>query len=119
MASISPRQISASELFTMGMFSLIDAIVDQPMHQVMDELPLSDSIKRALTLRKGSLCAYLVLVETYEKGDWNHVQQVSALMDLPESRLPELYHQACQWSNTLLDDKKANDSDHPSISTHS
>jgi EAL and modified HD-GYP domain-containing signal transduction protein len=111
MASISPLDLSASELFTLGTFSLIDAIVDQPMHSVMEELPLSRRIKSALTQRKGSLTAYLVLAETYEKGDWNHVQQLTVLMDLPQSQLPELYHQACQWSNTLLDAKQADDAD--------
>lgn len=109
LASISPLDLSASELFTLGMFSLIDAIVDQPMHQVMEELPLSDRIKRALIQRKGSLTAYLVLMETYEKGDWNHVQQLAALMKLPESKLPHLYHQACQWSIRIVDAKQADD----------
>ena len=94
---------AAGELFTLGIFSLIDAIVDQPMAQVMSALPLSEPIKKALVERKGELIGYLVLAETYEKGQWEHVGKVADLLKIPQAKLPELYLQACQWSNTLME----------------
>lgn len=109
MASESTLGASPNELFTLGMFSLIDAIVDQPMRQVMEELPLSERIKRALASRQGDLTVYLVLVETYEKGDWAHVSQLANLLKIGEDRLPPLYLHACQWSTKLLDAKHASD----------
>ena len=38
------------ELFTTGMFSLIDAVIDQPMAEVMAKLPLSKNIINAILL---------------------------------------------------------------------
>lgn len=38
-----------SELFTLGLFSFIDAILDDEMGNIMEDLPLSEDIKKALT----------------------------------------------------------------------
>ena len=60
MAALVPRDVSGAELFTVGMFSLIDAITDRPMAQVMKDLPLAEKIKNALVERRGLLIGYLV-----------------------------------------------------------
>ncbi len=101
LAEMVPGPAAPSELFTLGMFSLIDAIVDQPMEKIMAELPLAESIKSALVHRKGELIGYLGLMEFYEKGQWPLVARLAEALKIPESRLPECYHQACQWANTF------------------
>jgi c-di-GMP-related signal transduction protein len=89
-----------SEMFTLGMFSLIDAVIDQPMDKILKELPLSDQIKRALVETRGHLAAYLELVRCYETGRWNHVTRLAHALKLDSRHLPDLYLQACQWSDT-------------------
>lgn len=93
--------VSSAELFTLGMFSLIDAIVDQSMDRVMKELPLADHIKDALVFRKGELIGYLALMEYYEKGQWGLMSRVAGALKISEAKLPDLYQQACQWANTF------------------
>jgi EAL and modified HD-GYP domain-containing signal transduction protein len=92
---------SPAELFTLGMFSLIEAIVDQPMVKIMKDLPLSQDIKNALVYRKGPLLGYLGLIEYYEKGIWGLMSRVCGALKLPESKLPKLYQEACNWANTF------------------
>jgi c-di-GMP-related signal transduction protein len=101
--SIARTSVSAGELFTLGIFSLIDAIVDQPMDQVMKNLPLSEIIKSALIERKGELTGFLLLAETYEKGQWEYMAKIAEVINVSQEKLPQLYRQACAWSNTLLD----------------
>ncbi len=98
---IVKERVKTAELFTLGMFSLLDAILDQPMVKVMKELPLDNDIKTALIQRKGRLSGYLFLVETYEKAQWEQMQKISQVMHIPDKKLPELYRQACGWSNTF------------------
>jgi c-di-GMP-related signal transduction protein len=102
LGSVISQPIQPSELFTLGMFSLIDAILDQPMEKVMKELPLTNDIKTALIERKGKLIGYLLLVETYEKGQWEQMAKVSQVMKISEENLPELYLEACKWSNSFM-----------------
>jgi c-di-GMP-related signal transduction protein len=93
--------IKPARLFTLGMFSLIDAILDQPMHRVMKELPLDADIQTALVERKGPLVGYLFLSETYEKGQWPQMAKICSVMNIDEKMLPDLYLKACEWSNTF------------------
>ncbi len=103
LGAVIVQPVKPSKLFTLGMFSLIDAILDQPMQKVMKDLPLADDIKTALIERKGRLIGYLLLAETYEKGQWDQMAKITQVMQIPEEKLPQLYLQACKWSNTFTD----------------
>ena len=101
MGGLASDPASSAELFTLGMFSLIDAIVDQPMMSVMKELPLSERIKEALCHRRGKLIGYLGLMECYETGQWKMVTRLADALQISEDALPNLYHQACEFANTF------------------
>ena len=75
-----PDHFQGSELFTTGLFSLIDAILDQTMGHVMKTLPLSESIKAALVRGEGELSGFVNLVRNYEAGNWQAVS--AAALDL-------------------------------------
>jgi c-di-GMP-related signal transduction protein len=104
LAAVAPAKVAGPELFTLGMFSLIDAILDQPMARIMKELPLSEEIKKVLLTRQGKLMGYLLLAETYEKGQWQHMAKTAQVINISEEKLPELYLEACRWSNTFTED---------------
>ncbi len=101
LSELSPAQVLEAELFTLGLFSLIDAILDQSMEKVMAALPLSDNIKSALVHGNGELIGYLQLVESYEKGQWDRVADIALTLEIDQRHLPERYLAACQWSNTF------------------
>jgi c-di-GMP-related signal transduction protein len=100
---IAKAAVKPAELFTLGMFSLIDAILDQPMDKVMTSLPLEIDIKEALVHRKGRLVGFLFLAETYEKAQWDQMQKICQVVKITEEKLPDLYRQSCEWSNTFSD----------------
>ncbi|MBT1065181.1 HDOD domain-containing protein [Bowmanella sp. Y26] len=84
--------------FLCGLFSLVDALLGQPMDQVLERLPLEDEVKQALLSQPGTLCSVLALVKAYESGSWFWTQKHSNALKLEESILPDLYSQAVQWS---------------------
>ena len=93
------EKTSPAEMFTLGMFSLIDAVIDQPMDKILGELPLSTQIKHALVGAKGRLVGYIELVRSYETGQWNRVSRLAQALKLDGQALPALYLQACIWSD--------------------
>ncbi len=99
LAGATTDKINASELFTLGMFSMIDAIIDQPMNRIMNQLPLSDDIKDALVNDSGEYLPYIRLAKSYEKGDWDGVKAFSHQLEMNQQLLPELYMKACRWSD--------------------
>ena len=92
---------NGSELFTLGLFSFIDAILDDEMGNIMEDLPLSENIKKALTGGGGELADYLALVSCYETGDWEKVAILSAKTGLNEEKTPELYMDAVAWADSI------------------
>ena len=73
LAEASNRAQQAA-FFTVGLFSVLDAVLDCPMPQALDLLPLSDEICQALLYRKGALGEALKCVLAYEQSDWQGVQ---------------------------------------------
>lgn len=89
----------SSDLFLIGLLSMVDAIVDRPLEQVLREISASSEITSALLEPAASPlgCVY-GLVRCYERGDWNGVDERAGKLDVPVERLPELYLQAVHWT---------------------
>ena len=93
---------SADALFTVGLFSNIDALLDQSMDAVMAKLPLSEKIVHALTKAQGGLSNYLVMAKCYEKGDWPSVKFMAVELCIAEETIPPIYKEACEWANAVM-----------------
>ncbi|UCF91783.1 MAG: HDOD domain-containing protein [Desulfobacterales bacterium] len=91
-----------SELFLLGLFSLIDAMLDNRMDRIMKNLPLPAKIKAALTEGRGELTGFLHLVVGYESGDWNACSLWASRTGIEEKKLPALYLEAVQWTQAFL-----------------
>ena len=87
----------------MGLFSLLDAMLDRSLRELMDELPIAEDIKQALTRGSSPLRDVYDYVLAYERGDWDGVSDRVALLDLREPVTPRLYEQAVQWTAEVLD----------------
>ena len=55
--------------FTTGLFSVVDALMDAPMDEVVEWLPFSDDISTALVRRLGLKGEVLRVVIAYERGE--------------------------------------------------
>jgi len=97
----SRSPVDSSELFTLGLFSLIDAILDQEMEKLMEKLPLSEPIKRALINHDGHLSHFLAVVKSYEMGDWTAFAESVAKVGIGEEKIPEYYLDAIGWADSV------------------
>jgi EAL and modified HD-GYP domain-containing signal transduction protein len=90
-----------SELFLLGLFSLMDAILDMEMGEVMASLPLSDRLTSALLGGEGELAGYLRAVECYEAGTWEECLEVGATHCLTLETMADDYLEAVSWADSL------------------
>ncbi len=100
LAPILDMRQSAQELFLLGMFSMIDAILGRPLREILLDLPLSDDIKDALCGRPGRLRAVFDYALAYEKGDWENLAAKAEALELDEAGIPALYLAAVNWANS-------------------
>lgn len=97
----TPTRFRGPELFTLGLFSLIDAIMDEQMDILINKLPFSKIICNALLSGTGEMAEYLNLVRAYETGNWAAVSQSAEIIGLDNDRIPMLYWDAVVWADTL------------------
>ncbi len=65
------RELDAADgHFTVGLFSVADALLDSPMDEVLETLPFSDEIRTALLTREGPKGELLNTVVAYERGEF-------------------------------------------------
>ncbi len=57
--------------FTVGLFSVVDAMMDVPMERVLNALPFTNEVRDALLHRQGPLGAALACTIAYERGHWD------------------------------------------------
>ena len=86
----------AAELFTLGLFSVIDGMMDAPMHDVVASLPLADDMREALVQRRGPMGRLLDCVVSLEAGEDG---PANATMD----RAGDLYLEALMWGNSAAE----------------
>jgi EAL and modified HD-GYP domain-containing signal transduction protein len=96
------KVFNESEAFTLGLFSHIDAILDEKMDSILKDLPLSTAIKEALTSETGPLGDLIRLTKAYEKGDWEAFQEPSSRIGLDEEAAPGCYMEAVGWAEALV-----------------
>jgi EAL and modified HD-GYP domain-containing signal transduction protein len=90
------RELS-SDVFIMGMFSLLDCLLHRPMQVILKELPISTDIKQALLGSDSLLGNIYCLILSYEKGQWNQFAHCAAKCNVAEVDVPDIYLQSLQW----------------------
>ena len=96
LAGAQLRIATGAELFTLGLFSVIDAMMDAPMHDVVASLPLADDMREALAQRSGRLGQLLDAVVALEAGDDGPARSLL-------HRAGEVYLEALMWANTAAE----------------
>ncbi len=99
LGNASGKNVDVSELFLVGLFSMIDAMLDSPMEEVVNKLPFSEAIKVALADREGELAKFLNLVAAYETGSWDECRALAEEMEFSEDLLPQSYADAVGWAD--------------------
>jgi EAL and modified HD-GYP domain-containing signal transduction protein len=89
------------EGFLVGLFSLLDALLDQDMHAVLNKLPLSESILSALRGEDGTLKNYLHMVKALESASWIRVKNVAKALNMDQRLIHSLFNDAIVWGNTM------------------
>jgi EAL and modified HD-GYP domain-containing signal transduction protein len=86
-----PLNAIQGELFTLGMFSVIDALMDSPIEEVLSSIPFPREMREALVAHAGDKGLLLDCVQALEAGDFDRAQSL-----LPDAGA--LYVEALVWA---------------------
>lgn len=99
---LQTKNKTASQMFVVGLFSLLDSLLHRPMVDILDELSLVSAIRFALLDYEGELGRILKEVVLYEKGAWQEL----AAEGFDEQLFARLYPDAIAWANTTWNSLK-------------
>jgi len=90
------------EQYLIGLFSLLEAILQTPMDAILKALPLRPPIRAALLGEQNSVGGPLSLAKSYETGDWDTLAASKEIIGLGASRLNQICTEASQWAEAAL-----------------
>jgi EAL and modified HD-GYP domain-containing signal transduction protein len=90
-----------TDLFLLGLLSLMDSILETPLELIVRDLPLDREIKTCLLKGTGRLATIYKLALAVESGDWNNVATLCAELLLSEEFVAQSHWDAIAWADTI------------------
>jgi EAL and modified HD-GYP domain-containing signal transduction protein len=92
---------AAADGFLVGMCSLLDAILEQPMPKLVESIPVSPGVRAALLGADNLERRLLDCAVAYEEGEWDQCFQIAKSAGVNPAVLPAAYAEALRWSSDL------------------
>ncbi len=92
------------DVFLLGVFSLLPALLDRPMAQLLEELALAPELAAPLLGQANPgdrLAGLLSLVRAWEAGDWETVRLTASALDISAHTIGKIYVEAVCWADAI------------------
>jgi EAL and modified HD-GYP domain-containing signal transduction protein len=94
--------ISESEcmnLYMIGLFSLLDAMLDCSMSEILDKLPINVVVKESLLGNKNAYTDFLCLSQAFEKNQQDECLLLQKKLSLTDDQIRACYLDAVKYAN--------------------
>jgi c-di-GMP-related signal transduction protein len=90
-----------SDLFIVGLLSLMDVILEIPMGVVLEGISLDSETRAVLLGQKSQLDLVYQLMLAQESADWTKLSELCIKLKLPESLVTECHWKAMEWAREM------------------
>ena len=90
-----------SDLFLMGLLSIMDVILEMPMSQVLENVPIDKESKAVLLGGISCLQPLYQLMLAQESGEWQSCKNLAGQLHLNETDVAQTYWQSMQWAREM------------------
>lgn len=97
LAPLFDLKLKSSELFLMGLFSVLDQILNLPMAEALDKINVSKDITDALVAGEGPLSPVYELIREYENANWQEVSRRMIVANKNANDVYDAYIKAICW----------------------
>jgi c-di-GMP-related signal transduction protein len=98
------KRLESSSYFLVGMFSLIDTLMKQPIEKIMNQLPLEQEIKETILGHKTLYSDVYNLVIQLERAQWDEIDRLTKMMGIEKQKLFHLYKESMIWTKEVMAD---------------
>lgn len=86
----------------MGLFSVLDVILEKPMEEALRMVMVAGDVRLALIEEKGCLAPVYDLMKQYEGANWQEVSRQLLLADMDVEQVNDAYVNALIWYRSLM-----------------
>lgn len=83
--------LSRTDAYLMGMFSTLEYMVNATEEEILEEIPVDDAVRMALTKKEGMAGMIYRLLLAYEQADWKTSKELAETLGLPNHVLSQTY----------------------------
>lgn len=94
----------SSDLFLVGLLSVMDAILEMPMGLVLDGIAVEPEARAVLLGEQCSLTPIYDLMLAQEAGEWSECERLSEELHLPGTLAADVHWNAMQWASEMTSD---------------
>ena len=89
--------MKSEELFIMGLFSILDVILEKPMSEALTDVHVSKDVYEALVDKTGKLSTVYEFIEQYEIANWSEISRQMLLNKIDMKDVYNAYIDALVW----------------------
>ena len=93
--------ITKPEAYLMGMFSTLNYLIDAPLEEILEQIPMRDEVKEALLHHTGRCGMLYDLALSYERADWEQIDSLAEQLGIPTNLLTSLYFSCMEEVNRI------------------
>lgn len=102
LAPVFEMNAKADELFLMGLFSVLDVIMEKPMEEALQMVRVAGDVSEVLIKGTGKLAPVFDLMKQYETANWQEVSRQLLLGKKDAAPVNEAYVKALSWYKKLF-----------------
>lgn len=91
------------ELFLMGLFSVLDVILEKPMAEALELMKVTGDIQKALISNQGPLAPVRDFLIQYESANWQEVSRQMIIYNLSMDTVQKAYTESLMWYRNLIE----------------
>ena len=91
-----------SDLFLLGLLSMVDAMLEMPIAEVLEKIPLDHETKSVLLGQPSSLRPIYQLMLAHECGEWESAAKLAQSLRLESEVVAGYYWQAQRWARDVF-----------------
>jgi EAL and modified HD-GYP domain-containing signal transduction protein len=101
-AGLFEMDIHKENLFLMGLFSVLDVILDMPIEKALDMVMIPEVIREALVKEDNDFAKVYNFVKLYERGDWTEISRIALINDISIDNIANAYYETLLWYGRLI-----------------
>ena len=95
--------INASDAYLLGMFSTLEYMIDAPMEEILEDIPIVEEVKAALISNEDLAGKLYELLLSYERAEWSEIKSLADELGLHTNEMAQIYMECVEEVNGIWD----------------